>query len=89
MTDTKDILHNSTTSQLIVLQIIRQYDRERGGYAKWTPDNIDPNVLAWLKQKKFGMDDIRRLEASAESLTQALLLLTYLVPRAPIKRAGP
>lgn len=88
MTGTKGILHNSTTSQLVVLQIIRQYEREKEGDDRWTPDSIDPNVLAWLEQKNFGLDDIRRLEASADSLTQAILLLTFLVPRAPVKRVG-
>jgi hypothetical protein len=54
------------------------------------PDNIDPNIWAWLKQKGFiKQSDILRLEAEADSLTHALLVLSHAVPKSERKGSAP
>ncbi|GIC92158.1 uncharacterized protein Aud_008619 [Aspergillus udagawae] len=82
ITNTRGIRPNVFCCQLVLLQIIRQYDWERNGHPKMTTDNLDPNIRSWLQAKGFrNHEDIVRLESSAESLTAALLMLTQILPR--------
>ncbi|KAK1146093.1 hypothetical protein N8T08_003741 [Aspergillus melleus] len=62
-------------SQLVTLQIIRQYDWERLGNVKMTPRTLDPSIRSWLDVKGFNDNDIERLGSCAKSLTAALLML--------------
>lgn len=87
LTGTKGIVHNACCCQLVTLQIIRQYDREKNGHLKWTAEDMDPNVRAWLKQKGFvEIEDVKKLESLADSMTHAILMLTHEIPKSPIKR---
>lgn len=87
LTGTKGIVHHACCCQLVTLQIIRQYDREKNGHLKWTAEDMDPNVRAWLKQKGFvEVEDVKKLESLADSMTHALLMLTHKLPKSPIKR---
>lgn len=82
MTNSRGIRPNVYCCQLVLLQIIRQYDWERNGYPKMSADNLDPNIESWLEAKGFkNHEDIVRLESSAESLTAALLMLAQILPR--------
>lgn len=77
VTNTEGIRYNNYSNQLVLLQIIRQYDDERNGLTEMTICNIDSNIRAWLHSKGFKNDnDISRLESAGGSLTCAIMMLT-------------